>query len=104
MKTLHELVHYLSSWCLDCQKQCQYATLTEVQTLQDITTEAEKEVADMATAAFKARVADDEAARLLDQVLSDGRVTRAEVSLLRQARRNVKASAKADHNIAEVLT
>jgi len=104
MKALNEIGQYLRSWCLDCKKHCQYATLTEVQTLQDITSEAEKDATMIARQAYRAEVAIDEAGKLLDEVLSDGRVSGEEISLLKLARRNVKVGARAEHKIAEVLS
>lgn len=104
MKLLRELGHYLQGWALDCRKSRQYATLTEVQAVQDITAEASAEQAELAGVAHRARVADDEAAGLIDQVLADGQVTAREIPLLRKARRHVGRSAEADHNLAEGLT
>lgn len=103
MSALKELGNYLRSWCHDCRRQCQYATLTEVQTVQDIAAEASAEQAGLAGLAHRARVNDDEAGRMLDAVLEDGKVTKAEIATLRKARRHVTASAEADHNLAEGL-
>lgn len=104
MKLIREIANYLQGWALDCRKSRQYATLTEVQTVQDITAEASAEEAGLAGMAHRARVADDEAAGLIDQVLADGRVTAREIPLLRKARRHIGRSAEADHNLAEGLT
>ena len=54
--------------------------------------------------ACDAATADEDAARILDLVLSDGIITRGDVEQLREVRRYVARSAALDHHLAvEVL-
>lgn len=104
MKPLVELAHYLRVWAGDCRREQHYAVLVEIETVSEIAAEALAGQRTLAATAHGARVADDEAATLLDRVLADGRVTRAELPLLRLARRHIARSSAADHNLSETLS
>ena len=60
-------------------------------------------VATAKTVAQEAQVADADACRMLDAVLSDGVVTKAEMAKLREARRHVARSQSLDAHLAGVV-
>lgn len=104
MNVLIELQSRLTSWLSEARSARNYSTSLEIETVSEIAAEALAGQRTLAATAHGARVADDEAATLLDRVLADGRVTRAELPLLRLARRHIARSSAADHNLSETLS
>lgn len=104
MKAVTELCHYLKVCARELRGNRQFGPLLDVETAGEIAQEAARDEQRMGALAHRARIADDEAGQMIDTVLADGKVTPAEIALLRKARRHITASAEADHNLAEGLT
>ena len=103
MKSFTQIRFYLGSWIKDLRRDRDYGNVLEAETLATIAAEGAAAAHQCAALAHRARVADDEATRIIDQVLADGNVTVAELPLLRTARRHITQSARHDHNLAEAL-
>lgn len=101
VRPLAELGNFLRSWIFDLRQRSDIPNLMDAEAAEQIVTEVVAERAQFAQAAYTARVADDEGLALIDRVLADGKVTPAELPLLRRARRHVARSRDIDHDLSE---
>lgn len=91
-RPVRELLDYLAKHAARCRAAGWLGSLFHVNVSADI-------AQDCAALAHKAECDDNEAGAIILGVLADGKVTDAEVPLLKKALGHVQASANADHNL-----
>lgn len=100
---LAELRHFVRGWVGDLRRACDWRNLVEAEAVESITADLVAQRRREAAAAHRAEVNDLEAAKLLERVLADGKVTPGEMPMLGRALRHVHHSAQADHQLTEEL-
>lgn len=101
MNFLTELSAHIAGFRDTLRHRRAYADVLHVEVAQDIAADIAAQQGRVGRLAYTAQQSDLEARQLLDRVLADGRITPAEVPLLRTARRHVLRSAERNHQITE---
>lgn len=102
MTFLTELKAHLAGLVADFRRRHAYADQLQAEVAQAIAADAAAAATRASRLAYTAEQADLEASRLLRDSLADGRITAAEIPVLRTALNHITRSARHDHTITEV--
>lgn len=99
---IRELKTYLSGRAAMYRARRAYGPLLDIEVAAEITDDAMRQQNGIAADGYSAEQADLEAAKLLDGVLADNLMPKAEKDALRRAEKLIRQSAAKDHAITEL--
>lgn len=104
MNALKELGAYLAKTSARCGVSRWFGAKVHVDVARDILEDVHAEKAQAAALAYRARIADDEAAALIEKAIADGELTPCDMPALQRALAHVRKSAAHDHDLSEALS